>query len=124
MLKILGSLGPTVSPVPPTTNVINHTVFLTSGKSLFPVHLYNAGGGSTAQGNTYLPCVILTTVAGTEFDCFVLKHKWYYCLYCLCSHMKQHIGEDYGWLQKKGEVNPSSPSFAHSQQVYLPLVYN
>lgn len=53
MLKILGSVGPTASPVPPTTNVINHSVFLTSGESLFPAHLYNMGGGSTGQGNTY-----------------------------------------------------------------------
>lgn len=50
MLKILGSLGPTVSPVPPTTNVINHTVFLTSGESLFPACLYNVGGGSIGRG--------------------------------------------------------------------------
>ena len=67
MLKILGSLCPTVSPVPPTTNVINHTVFLTSSESLFPAHFYNVGGASTGQGNTYLPCVMLITVAGTEF---------------------------------------------------------
>lgn len=34
MLKIFGSLGLTVSLVPPTTNVINLTVFLTSDESL------------------------------------------------------------------------------------------
>jgi len=66
MLKIFGSLGLTVSLVPPTTNVINHTVLLTSGESLFPAHLYNVGVGSTGQIITYLPCVIVITVAGAE----------------------------------------------------------
>lgn len=120
MLKILGSLGPTVSHVPPTTNDINYTVCLTSLKSLFPAYLYNVGGGSTGQ-REYIFALCNTYYSvwyQIWLNCGCGGSRTYMILLPVLS-VQHHIGEDYTWLQTEGDATHFSPSFAHSQQVYL-----